>query len=349
MSLVYVFSVNSSLEALYELDNEGNVEKPIHMTGNYPMGTFLSCAIEMLTQWRNDGYSILNCDTLLSVICDRYVNTPSSYGSALRSDSTAKAFLGQLLNMSYFVAEHKKSIEHLDDCLGYVDYCIKFDHVNTVNGVRILAQQLNRTIPKTTVYTGSQFGKNEDHSIALNQALFAGGKSKRYLETRSPFRNRPLFELPRVEIPTNTEQMQLPIYIFDISDIIDLVLSSMFCIFEKKYMLYKCEFCKSIFVRKDHRGRYCPPSISQNGCQGIYKLKKQIARDNAKESSKVNKRIRTMLSAKKNVEEQDMVCFREESRDYRRRIQDGRSTEEAYINWMNKYWEDIKRKYNSKR
>ena len=115
MSLVYVFSVNSSLEALYELDNEGNVEKPIHMTGNYPMGTFLSCAIEMLTQWRNDGYSILNCDTLLSVICDRYVNTPSSYGSALRSDSTAKAFLGQLLNMSYFVAEHKKSIEHLDE------------------------------------------------------------------------------------------------------------------------------------------------------------------------------------------------------------------------------------------
>ena len=297
MSLVYVFSVNSSLEALYELDNEGNIEKPINRTGNYPMGTLLSSAIEILTLWRNDGYNILNCDTLLSVVCDRYANTPSSYSSSLQSDRTAKAILDKLLNMSYFETEHKKRVEHLNDCLSYVNYCVEYDSVNTVDGVRILAQQLNRTIPKTTVYTGSQIGDNADHNQALSQALFAGEKSERYLQTRSPFRNRPLFELPRVEISTNTEQMQLPIYIFDISDIIDLVLSSMFCIFENKYMLYKCEFCKSVFVRKDHRARYCPPSISQIGCQAIHKRKKQIARDNAKESSKVNKRVRTMLSS----------------------------------------------------
>lgn len=137
---------------------------------------------------------------------------------------------------------------------------------------------------------------------------------------------------------------------YEIYDIVDLIISSLQCVFKQNYIVGKCKFCDSLFIAKDRRTKYCPQNLKTvKSCQERNKLKVQLIRENSSESERVHKNIRTQLSNKLGNDDKRYKDFLAYSKKYRHKIREGKSSETEYIEWMNQYWEDVKAEEREKK
>ena len=164
-------------------------------------------------------------------------------------------------------------------------------------------------------------------------------------------KNKLLFKLDK---PLQAEnlygELNLPIHVYEIQDIVDLIISSLQCIFKQNYILGKCKFCDSIFVAKDRRTKYCPNQLkSIKNCSQIKKLKAQLISEKSSESKRIHKNIRTQLANKLGTEDKRYKDFLADSKKYRHKILNGEISEADYIEWMKQYWENVKAEEREKK
>lgn len=129
---------------------------------------------------------------------------------------------------------------------------------------------------------------------------------------------------------------------YEIKSIIDLLSACLQEIFKADKCIAICEHCGRLFIPPHRRDtKYCSfpsPENSNRNCKEQVRLENQIKRDNAKESAKMHKIIRTMYANKYGETSGELNNFLNDSRDKRDLIKEGKLTEDEYVTWLKTFF-----------
>ncbi len=309
------------------------------------MGTLLSRAIYLLSPWYTENLNLAKKDEIIALALNTSPDYESSYSSVLCEDSVAQIVFEALIkNQEYKLIKGRfdESNTKLEEILDYIKELQGNTYESTAEN---LARKLNRLgyiSPKRNLYyTEKQKEKSENKNGSDNKSFNPSTVRK----------NKQLFKLDEPQPVENLYgELELPIYAYEIYDIVDLIISSLQCVFEQNCIVWKCRFCGSLFVAKDGRIKYCPkPLKNLKSCQERNKLKTQLVRENSSESQRVRKNIRTQLSNKLGTCDKRYYKFLEKSRNYYDNMLKGEISETEYIKWMKQYWKDVKAEEREKK
>lgn len=343
--LFYLFSKSVKLEAIYLCEDWNYIDKPKLKTGVYPMGTLLSRAICLLSPWYAEDLNLAKKDEIIALTLNTTPDYKSSFSSIVYEDSVAQIVFEMLIkNQEYKLTRghFDKSNTELEEILDYIKELQGNTNESTFEKLTRKLNGLGYISPKHNLYyTGKQDGKSENKN----------GSDKESFNPSTVRKSKQLFKLDELQPVENLYgELELPIYAYEIYDIVDLIISSLQCVFEQNYIVEKCRFCGSLFVAKDRRTKYCPkPLKNLKSCQERNKLKTQLIRENSSESQRVRKSIRTQLSNKLGNCDERYYKFLEKSRDYYDNMLKGEISETEYIKWMKQYWDDVKAEERSKK
>lgn len=343
--LFYLFSESKKLEALYLCEYENYIDKPKLKTGVYPMGTLLSRAIGLLTPWYDDGLIVLKKEKAIQTAFENFPKYEASFSSISNNDTVVRIVFETLLkDQRYLVSDktHSEINNLLKALMSYIDACLKDSSNASIYCLTLEANKIGYILSRYNIYNKVK----EDKEISNNQRI-----NKYFFTPDTVRKSKRFFILPEPQPAENLYgELKLPIYVYEIHDIVDFIVSSLQCVFEKNYILGKCRFCDSVFIAKDRRTKYCPNQLKTvKSCQERCKLNAQLVRENSSESERVHKNIRTQLANKLGNEEERYKDFLEKSKKYRNKMVKGKTSEEEYIAWMNQYWTDIKAEEKEKK
>ncbi len=336
--LFYLFSESVKLEAIYLCEDGNYIDKPKLKTGVYPMGTLLSRAIYLLSPWYAENLNLLIKDGIISAALKSSFKYESSFFSITYNDSAVQIIFETLIkNQEYLYTEgrYNNSNKKLKEVLDYIVECLK--DISKLSN-KMLTQKFNELgyiPPKRNLYYTRKRNEQSTNERCLKN---------KYFNPNTVRKTKRLFNLPEPQPAENLYgELKLPIYVYEIYDIVDFIASALQCVFEKNYILRKCQLCDSLFVAKDGRTKYCPNQLKNiKSCLELKKRSAQLISENSSESKRVHKNIRTQLANKLGNEDERYKDFLEKSKDYRNKMVQGKTSEEEYIAWMNQYWTDVK-------
>jgi len=329
----YLFSESKKLEALYLCEDENYIDKPKLKTGVYPMGTLLSRAVYLLSPWYAENLNLAKKDKIMAIALSTSPNYESSFSSVVYEDSVAKIVFEMLIKNQEYKSINGKFNKSNTELKGILDYTIRLQgniYESTTDNLRKELNELGNISLKHNIY----YSKSENVATT----------NKKIFNPNTVRKNKLLFKLDEPQkIENRYGELNLPIHLYEIYDVVDLIVSSLQCIFEQNYILGKCKFCDSLFIGKDRRTKYCPNRLENiKSCQEIKKLNNQLNSEKSSESKKVHKNIRTQLANKLGTEDERYKRFLADSKKYRHKISNEKALEVEYIEWMKQYWEDIK-------
>ena len=343
--LFYLFSESVKLEAIYLCEDEEYIDKPKLKTGVYPMGTLLSRAIYLLSPWYAENLNLAKKDEIIALTLNTSPDYESSFSSIVYEDSVAQIVFEMLIkNQEYKLTQGRfdKSNTELEKILNYIQELQGNTFESTAEK---LIKKLNRLgyiqHKHNLYYTEKQDEKSENKNASYEKSFNPSTVRK----------SKPLFKLDETQpVETLYGELELPICVYEMHDIIDLIISSLQCVFKQNYIVGKCQFCNSLFIAKDRRTKYCPQKLkSVKNCQERYKLQTQLIRENSSESERVHKNIRTQLANKLGNEDKRYKDFLANSKKYRHKFLNGKISEIEYIKWMKQYWDDVKAEEREKK
>lgn len=329
--LFYLFSKSVKLEAIYLCEDWNYIDKPKLKTGVYPMGTLLSRAICLLSPWYAEDLNLAKKDEIIALTLNTTPDYKSSFSSIVYEDSVAQIVFEMLIkNQEYKLTRGRfdKSNTELEEILDYIKELQGNTNESTFEKLTRKLNGLGYISPKHNLYyTGKQDGKSENKN----------GSDKESFNPSTVRKSKQLFKLDELQPVENLYgELELPIYAYEIYDIVDFIASALQCVFEKNYILRKCQLCNSLFVAKDGRTKYCPNQLKNiKSCSELKKRSAQLISENSSESKRVHKNIRTQLANKLGNEDERYKYFLEKSKDYRNKMVKGKTSEEEYIAWMN--------------
>ena len=346
MSKIYYLYSEREVETIYISDDGDGVEKPKYKTGIYPIGSILSTVVKVLTPWIQSNFSY----DLEGRLSEGFQNVPplSSFASLTSNDKMLDNALYILIinrEKGHSGRDVQKLIPALKTYINYIDVCQNKRELATVDKLIYLCSQNSNTLPQYSIFTDS-FRQNEYFSQDEIKTIFTNSEvsGKRFTPDLKKG-NQKLFKLPPISIGKQPwGELATPIRIFEIYDIVDLILSSLQCIFEKKYIINRCAYCGNLFVSM-RKLKYCPPMLIEDKDSCRAKLK-QI-KEQASESSKYHKSIRNMLHARigtatgeeREIRDKELETFLKKTRIIR---EERKMSEDDYIAWMDQYWRNVK-------
>lgn len=348
--IYYIFSKKDLCETICVCEENDYIDNPIKHTGIYDMGTFLSNAMNFLKLWIEKDLSILQKEELIirAINLSRSSAYNLSFSNMAYGDSVAYDILISLL-----LENEKREINvytNLLKCyIQYIKLCTKQKELSTVNNLNLLVKSNGDTIPIGDIYFNQQPIRPDNWSESLIIDLFSNYslENKYYKPIQKKRRNRPLFHLENSlpEIRNNHEKLELPLYVFKICDVIDLILVSLSCIFESNYKINKCEYCGDLFILGKAK-KYCPIPQEKNGmksCGELAHSKKQSAYEK-EDIHRLVKNLRTILNNKytncADGNERDKWInfyqgFMRENEMRKTDYKKGKCSEKDYIEWLN--------------
>lgn len=357
--LYYLFSEiseNNFVEAIYACDDGEFIENATMQTGVYPMGVFLSKAINILDPLAKKNFSILQWDMVISKELETFSKEKASSFSNLIYDNDAVAHkvfeLLMLDNEKYVYSKRSKEefIRILQLYLNYVRLCGCQDKgkYSSVKELYLLINQARDRLPEHFTYVTNALNKQNivtENEIenALVDIDFIDSSFAPSLKERKMLFPRPHSPLHNI-VKTKWGELKTPLEVFDITDIIDLILASVYCIFQQGYFLKECRYCKSLFATHDKRKNYCPNLNNDNSCFDKSRLKKQLKREVPKWAKK-EKCLRTTSARKHGVKSNEHREILDECQNRRIDMKNGNITEDEYIEWLeSKYLKKYKNK-----
>ncbi len=353
-TIYYIFSKKDVYETICVCEEKNYIDNPIMHTGIYDMGTFLSNAINFLKPWIEKDFSVSQKEDLImsTINLSRSSSYNLSFSNTAYGDNVAYDILISLLlgNRNIIVKRENSVYTNLLKCyIQYINLCIKQKELSTVNNLNLLVKSNGDTIPIGDIYFNQQSERLDNWSESRIIALFSNysSESKYYKPMQKTRRNRLLFPLGNnlPEIRNNYEKLELPLYVFKICDVIDLILVSLSCIFESKYKVNKCEYCGDLFILGKEK-KYCPDPQEKNGmksCGELAHLKIQSAYEK-NETNRLAKNLRNALISRYtnhavgNERDKWFDFYKEfmhENGMWRTEYKKGKCSETDYIEWLN--------------
>jgi len=341
----YLFSESKKLEAIYLCEDNNYIDKPKMKTGVYPMGTLLSRTIGLLMSWYKEKLNLLIKDEIISAALKSSPKYESSFFSITYNDSAVHIIFETLIkNQEYLYTEgrYNNNNKELKEVLDYIVECLK--DISKLSNEMLIQKfnELGYIPPKHNLYYTRKRNKQSTNEIRLKN---------KYFNPNTVRRTKRLFNLPESQPVENLYgELKLPIYVYEIYDIVDFIASALQCVFEKNYILGKCRFCDSLFVAKDRRTKYCPNQLKTvKSCSERHKLNAQLIRETSSESERIKKNIRTQLANKLGTDDERYKDFLDNSKQYRHKMIKCEISEAEYIEWMKQYWEDVKAEEKKKK
>lgn len=353
-SMYYLYSSEKKCEAVYVCDEGKYIDSATLQTGVYPFGAILSKAIKLLFPCLTNRYSpfVGKGEYELSAQFNDFSHVDSSFSNAVCNDTAVLTVLKLLLIERQHLKIDEEKYDRLFELLlsyaEYIDLCQENKEFCKSENLRLLSEQNHHSLPVRSLYTAHKI-KNAD--VADKDAmveLFTKCDLPEQFAPKLKEQRNTLWKLPSpVAEAKTTEWAPLipPLHVFDIHDIVDLVLASLQCIFEEGHIIRKCFHCGSLFVT--HRGnqKYCPAFGNAKNCYQSAKLQRQLEREKSG-SAKMDKSIRTMYILRYGGDSKEYRDYADKSRDWRRRIRAKEAIEEEYIAWLKTHY---KRKYREEK
>lgn len=335
-NIYYVLS-EEEYEAIYVCDSKDNIDKPISKTDVYKIGTLLSNFIKVIKPFCGKKFDvseqIINGKFKLA-----YDERMYSYSCAAKNDKNMLNIFTQLISGETTI-ENGSGLALYDmikEFLEFIKYCGESKNKVKIDGFRVFMNTLKYKAPMMNYYSDS---KDYRH-LKDDNSNFAPEIS---------YRTKQIFKVAEPERPqennTTGFMLETPLYVYKLENSIDFMAAALQCLFERKFFVSRCKYCNDLFVSKNHNSRYCPyENKTSGGCQKFAKGKRQLMRDNASESRRLHKSIRTMLEnwfGKANESEYTKF-FLDKTKEWRDNIKCGDASEEEYIKWMKAYREKMK-------
>lgn len=351
LKMYYLFSQSSKkdlLEAIYICDNGESIENPTAKTGVYPMGTFLSKTIALLKPWYDCNFHPFLKEKKLLKEFENFTKKDLSFSNAVCDDFAVCYMLKLLLIHGDAIARDRNEEQIgqlLKGYMNYIELCQdnKESDFNSNSKLKLLINQNKDEFPKYLHYDGKT--SNNQKKISKNEIK----NLLSYSQQNNNYFSAPLKKVSQKQLFKDTSPLsyvketkwgalKYPINVFDIHDIIDLILSSLHCIFEQKYVLCKCAYCGGLFVTSNQKKKYCPNLDDENtSCYDKAKLVRQLERENSG-STQLHKSIRTIYANKYGTDSHEYRSYMEESQIWRDKIKKGETTEEEYVVWLKSHY-----------
>ena len=344
--MYYLFSSHKTLlEAICVCEDEDSVATPLFQTGVYPLGTLFSKALQIIEPWANNSISPLGKNELLKKGFDNFTFPKDfSFSSIASLDPNVRKSLDLLLKSRWYLPGKRSEIEIYNLLQKYMRYIYQcqndeYNILNNVQYLNIIVRQEKDVLPNHSIYLPDP---PKDYANNIN-AWINKITEKPFNPTPKHFSSKRLFPLennyPLISA-TKWGTLFLPLDVYEIFDIIDLLLASLTCIFEHHDLIKKCHYCKSLFVTHRSNQKYCPreSSTSNKTCQRKMNENLQNAR-NKYGISKKEHCLRTMYANKYGTtaeEDTDGIYkkFKEDCKNWKRKIKHGETTTEEYSAWL---------------
>lgn len=348
--MYYLFSKTNRLETIYMCENGNSIDRPLFKTGVYPMGTLLSKAVKLLTPWSNTNYCWNEqMDMIKKGIMER-CKEKSSFSSVTENDNFVRAAFEIMIKKPDYI-DCKKGYNEFVRLLGvfmnFMSLCQDDSYYCYADYLNLISKQSGYDMPSFFLYTPTN---NNSQSILskeeIKDLIITGASKQTVFEPVISIKQKKLFEMSnQQQTPNSFGTLQLPIYIYEIHDIVDFIVVSLNCIFRQKFVLKKCKYCGELFVTHDRKRLYCHnQSQDEKSCYEHKKLEDQLFKERTVESTRVAKNIRSMILQKfdDDCTHEIYIKFKDLCKIYRGKMRKELVTEEEYVSIMKQYWEDVK-------
>jgi len=250
----------------------------------------------------------------------------------------------------------ESSIPNICSLVEFIRCCSKNRKLCTINNLQkihiMIEEPFNQCKSKWTNVYGCLDGALEESKIMkLLSTETTNEKIIKRLEEKlntmdSETAERTKFVQDMLYMTRKSQEREYYTNYYEIKSIVDLLSACLQEIFKLNKCIAICEHCGRLFM-PPHRSdtKYCSfpsPENPNKNCKEQVRLEKQLKRDNAKESAKMHKSIRTMLTNKYGSTSDELNEFKENSFKKRMQIKNGELTEEEYVEWLKTFF---KRKY----
>lgn len=358
--LYYLFSEiskNNFVESIYACEDGETIENATMQTGVYPMGTFLSKTINILDPLAKKNFSVLQWDMIISKELEIFSEEKkaSSFSNLIYdNDAVAhKVFELLLLDNEKYVHSKRSKEEFTKILKLYLNYvrlcgCQDKGKYSSIKELYLLINQTRDRLPEHFTYVTNVLNKQNiatENEIenALVDIDFIDSAFAPPIKERNTLFPRPYSPLHNT-IKTKWGELKTPLEVFDITDIIDLILASVYCIFQQGYFLKECRYCKSLFTTHDKRKNYCPNLNNDYSCSKESKRKKQSKRE-APEWAKKEKCLRTTSARNYGVTSDEHRKNLDYCQKWRNEMKNGNITDAKYVELLErKYLKKYKNK-----
>lgn len=319
--IYYLHSKKGDSEAICICDDEDmaiDIENPILISNEYPLGIIFSKMLRTISAWIDNPYKVS-----LNEMLEAFSTKDSSFSSISCDDSALKSIFFILMNDDKGVNTHliiKKYIAYIDKCCDDKEY-------ESAKMLDMFVFSSECSYPKRTIYST---GDEKDVNTVATDFLA--------LDKNISHRSKKLFNITK---KNHIEFIRLikPLTIYEINDVSDLILASISAVISQGYSIGKCRECKNYFVSPDRKRKYCKDyredkdknKDKEDGSCYEKANRKRISDKNASQSRKMYNSIREMYSRKIG---NDYEIFRKESKEWNRKIRQGKETEENYVAWL---------------
>ncbi len=316
--IYYLHSEESSCEAICICEENRNIENPFVISAVYPVGVIFSKILHTLKPWIENPYKVPMQETL-----KEFSNEDSSFSSISCKDSALKSIFNVLLCEDKSVKKIRSNDECQSSiimCMSYINLCCNKNELEKVKVLDMFVSSSGLTHPSKSIYP--EVDVMRIGSAITDHFTFkpnVGYKSKRLFSVAT-------------EKPVTSNELVTPLTVYEISDVLDLILASLSAVFSQGYSMGVCRFCKTYFVSYDKKRKYCE-NLNKNIKMGCYESanKKRIADKRASQSQKMYNSLREMYSRKPGEEYEN---FKRESKEWNRKIRDNEASEEEYVTWL---------------
>lgn len=337
--IYYLFSPAKRTEALFLCRGSNFIDKPYIKSAVYPMGVIFSKAMKTITPVINATSAFLSLDELLEGVAD-FSKEDSSFSSIACKDESLRMIFNALLGNNrekYDKPDGIKAINTLIRINDYLSLCSDDKYLESIPNYHRQLSVIGVKLPSYIIFNGnSDNGKN------------GNSKGSKVFSPPLSGRTRPLFgNAPNTAMPEQFGKLMLPLYVYEIDYISDLLTSAIQQIFENNHSITKCRFCENYFVAKNKRNKYCPTVDYKSEKETCYYIahKSRVKGLCDDEIQRTYNSVRNMLMRKCNLDLQDngentqrYKDFKQKRKEYLKAIKLGKATADEYYDWLKSHF-----------
>lgn len=326
----YLFSPSKKTEALYYCLDNNFIDKPYIKSDVYPIGIILSKTMRTIIPVIEQDSIVWSPDELLKGVVN-FSETDSSFSSICCNDENLKIIFNSILGENrelYENVDSKKFFSTLIRMNDYLSHCSYDKNLCSITNFNKQLSIIGERIPSYLIY--------EDSTT----------KRKKIFSPRTVDRTIPLFKHNKInQPPEQYGKLELPLYVYEINFISDLLIASLQQIFAINYTITKCRFCNNYFVSNNKRNKYCPKGLSDK--EACYDVANRIRVKslNDDEIQRTYNSVRNMLMRNRNRDIEHYgenykryEDFKQKRKEYIRNIKLGKATTDEYHKWLKSFY-----------
>lgn len=337
--IYYLFSPKGRTEAMFLCKGNNFIDKPYIKSAVYPMGMIFSKAMKTIMPIINATSAFLSPDELLEGVAD-FSKEDSSFSSITCKDESLKMIFNAMLGNNKELYDKSDSIKATNTLIRINDYlslCSEDKNLESITNYHRQLSVIGVKLPSYIIFNGDT--DNDKDSNSKSSIVFSPPLSGR---------TRPLFgNTTNTAMSEQFGKLMLPLYVYEIDYISDLLTSTIQQIFENNYTITKCRFCENIFVAKNKRYKYCLSGDYKSEKETCYYIahKKRVKSLCDDKMERDYNSVRNMLMRNRNRDlhyqgenHQRYEDFKRKRKEYLKAIKLGKATTDEYCDWLKSYF-----------